>query len=201
MAEGELVLVVEDNHDIRALVRNMLQGHGFRVAEAHAGWKALQLAEASPPDVMLLDWQLPDITGLDVLRALRAGKIQAPAILMTAYGSEELAMIALRLGVRDYLQKPFESDDLLQALERALSEIRIRREHAELVAQLQQSNQRLDQSMRHAAKARAPLLKLARIMDEFERGLSASLKPRVSEAHQHIRDIAEALEGLPRHSE
>ena len=194
MAGGESVLVLEDNQSIRSFVRMVLEGRGFKVIEAAAGWKALQLAEAWPPDVMLLDWQLPDITGLDVLRALRAGKIQAPAILMTAYGSEELAMIALRLGVRDYLQKPFESDDLLQAIERALSEIRTRREHAELVAQLQQSIQR-------AAKAKAPLLKLARILDEFERGLSASLKPRVSQAHQHIREIAEALEGLPRHSE
>jgi len=201
MAGGESVLVLEDNQSIRSFVRMVLEGRGFKVIEAAAGWKALQLAEAWPPDVMLLDWQLPDITGLDVLRALRAGKIQAPAILMTAYGSEELAMIALRLGVRDYLQKPFESDDLLQAIERALSEIRTRREHAELVEQLQQSNQRLDQSIQRAAKAKAPLLKLARIMDEFERGLSASLKPRVSQAHQHIREIAEALEGLPRHSE
>jgi sigma-B regulation protein RsbU (phosphoserine phosphatase) len=195
MAGGESVLVLEDNLSIRSFVRMVLEEHGFKVIEAAAGWKALQLAEASPPDVLLLDWQLPDITGLDVLRALRAGRLQAPAILMTAYGSEELAMIALRLGVRDYLQKPFESDDLLRAIERALSEMRLQREHAALAEQLKQSNQRLDQSVQHAAKAKMPLLKLARLVDEFERGLPADFKTRIDQAHRFIQEIAEVLEG------
>lgn len=145
MADGESILVVEDNREMRALVRNMLQGHGFRVAEAHAGWKALQLAEKSPPDLLLLDWQLPDISGLDVLRALRAGGCRSPAILMTGYGSEELAIVALRLGVRNYLLKPFSDDELFQAVESALTESRLRRENQLLIEQLAQATRRLDE--------------------------------------------------------
>ena len=145
MAEGELILVVEDNHDIRTLVCKLLQEHGFQVAQAHAGWKALQLAEKSPPDLLLLDWQLPDITGLDVLRALRAGGCQSPAILMTGYGSEELAIVALRLGVRNYVLKPFSDDELFNAVESALTESRLRRENQLLIEQLAQATRRLDE--------------------------------------------------------
>jgi DNA-binding response OmpR family regulator len=196
MAGGESILVLEDNQSIRSFVRMVLAERGYQVIEARAGWQALKLAEASPPDVMLLDWQLPDITGLDVLRALRAGKIQAPAILMTAFGSEDLAMVALRLGVCDYLQKPFESDDLMRAIEGALAQIRLRREHAELVEQLK----RLEHMAQSAAKAKSSLLKLARWMDELERGLPPEVRPRVSEAHRYIREIAEVFEGQPRPS-
>ena len=187
---GEIVLVLEDNRDMRAFVRTVLQDYGFRVNEASTGWKALQLAESSPPDVLLLDWQLPDISGLDVLRGLRAGKCQAPAILMTAFGSEELAIIALRLGVRDYLQKPFSPDDLIRAVEGALTEARLRRERDAMLVQLKQTAQGLAEYIQHLSHARDLLVKLARLTD----GWSSS----ADEAQRYIRDIAKALEGPPR---
>jgi DNA-binding response OmpR family regulator len=191
MAGEESVLVLEDNRDMRAFVRTVLEERGFRVIEASAGWKALQLAESAPPDVLLLDWQLPDISGLDVLRGLRAGKCQAPAILMTAFGSEELAIVALRLGVRDYLQKPFSSDDLLRAVEGALTEVRLRHERDALLVQLKQTAQGLDEYVQHLAHARDLLVKLARLTDEW------GPEARVDEAQRHIREIAKALEGPP----
>jgi two-component system, NtrC family, sensor kinase len=103
------------------------------------------LAEKSPPDLLLLDWQLPDISGLDVLRALRAGGCQSPAILMTGYGSEELAIVALRLGVRNYLLKPFSDDELFKIVESALTESRLRRENQLLIEQLAQATRWLDE--------------------------------------------------------
>jgi DNA-binding response OmpR family regulator len=169
----------------------MLEEAGFNVVEAFAGWKALELAEKSPPDVLLLDWQLPDITGLDVLRALRAGKCQAPAILMTAFGSEDLAIVALRLGVRDYLQKPFGEQDLLQAIEGALVEVRLRREREILLEKLEQIAQAMEAHSKQLALARDWLVRLARLTDEW------SPKSH-DEAQRYIREIAKAIDGLPR---
>jgi len=185
---GETVLVLEDNRDVRASIRTMLEENGFRVIEAFAGWQALELAEKSLPDVLLLDWQLPDISGLDVLRALRAGKCSAPAILMTAFGSEDLAIIALRLGVRDYLQKPFSPDDLSKAIEGALVEIRLRRERETLLEKLEQVAQAMDVQAKQLAHARDLLVRLARLTDEW------SSKTQVDEAQHYIREIAKAIE-------
>ena len=185
---GETVLVLEDNRDVRASIRTMLEENGFRVIEAFAGWQALELAEKSLPDVLLLDWQLPDISGLDVLRALRAGKCSAPAILMTAFGSEDLAIIALRLGVRDYLQKPFSPDDLSKAIEGALVEIRLRRERETLLEKLEHVAQAMDVQAKQLAHARDLLVRLARLTDEW------SSKTQVDEAQHYIREIAKAIE-------
>jgi DNA-binding response OmpR family regulator len=64
MSGGETVLVLEDNRDIRAFVRSALDAGGFTVIEVQTGWQALREAEGHPPDVLLLDWQPPDISGL-----------------------------------------------------------------------------------------------------------------------------------------
>jgi DNA-binding response OmpR family regulator len=196
MVEGELVLVVEDNHSIRTVVCEMLQGHGFLAAEAHAGWKALELAEKSPPDVLLLDWQLPDISGLDVLRALRAGGCQSPAILMTGYGSEELAMVALRLGVRNYLLKPFSKDELFNAVELALTETRLRRKNTLLVEQLAQATRRLGEHAQQVVLVKATLAKLTFLIAELKRRKRKNWTTRVEEALQYTQQMAEAIETL-----
>jgi DNA-binding response OmpR family regulator len=190
---GESILVLEDNREIRLYIRTVLEEHGFQVIEAFTGWQALQLAENTPPDVLLLDWQLPDISGLDVLRALRTGNIQAPAILMTAYGSGELAMIALRLGARDYLQKPFSGEDLIKAVDEALTEVRLRRERESLMAQIKQSAEQLDTYPRRLQHARESLIRLARLIDEWEHKPTEHLQAQFGQARQYIREIAELL--------
>jgi DNA-binding response OmpR family regulator len=196
MVGPESVLVAEDNRDMRVFVRDVLQARGFRVAEAYSGWKALQLAENSPPDALLLDWQLPDISGLDVLRALRAGHCQSPAILMTAYGSEDLAIVALRLGVRDYLRKPFNEEELVEAVESALTESRLRRERDTLLSQLTQAARWLDKYAQHMALIKAPLVKLAFLTDDLKRTRGENWLTRMEEMRGCIRQIAEALEGV-----
>lgn len=197
MAANESILVVEDNREMRAFVRDVLQGRGFRVTEAYSGWKALQLAESAPPDVLLLDWQLPDITGLDVLRALRSGGCQAPAILMTAFGSEELAIVALRLGVRDYLPKPFTEEELLKSVGVALIETRLRRERDMLLTQLTQAARWLDEYTQSVTRIKTYLAKLAFLTDELKQGRGENWMTRIEEARSHIRQIAEAVENLP----
>ncbi len=196
MGSSESILVVEDNRDMRMFVRDVLQGHGFLVTEAYSGWKALQVAESSSPDVLLLDWQLPDITGLDVLRALRTGGCPAPAIMMTAFGSEELAIVALRLGVHDYLRKPFTEQELLQAVVAALTETRLRRERDALSAQVNNATRWLEEYARQVGRIRGLLAKLAFLVEELRQGRGENWVTRMEEARTLVRQMAEVIEGL-----
>jgi sigma-B regulation protein RsbU (phosphoserine phosphatase) len=196
MSGGETILVVEDNRDIRSFVNSALTTSGYTVIEAATGWQALQKAEGAPPDALLLDWQLPDITGLDVLRALRSGGCKSPAILMTGYGSEELAMLALRLGARDYLIKPFSPDELFQAVETALAETRLRRERNSLQAQLTQAVQWRDKVARQLTIARSYLYRLALLTEGLKLNREENWAARIEEAQSHIRKIAEVIRAL-----
>jgi DNA-binding response OmpR family regulator len=196
MPGGELVLVVEDNHDVRSLVMSALTSHGFQVIEAGSGWRALQVAESTPPDILLLDWQQPDITGLDVLRALRAGGCLSPAILMTGYGSEDLAIIALRLGARDYLTKPFSIEELIQVVETALAETRLRRERDAFRAQLAEATQWRDKAMQQLMIAKSYLYRLALLTEGLRLNREQNWAGRIEEAQRYIRQIAEVMRAL-----
>jgi transcriptional regulator with GAF, ATPase, and Fis domain len=86
---------------------------------------------------------MPRLSGLQVLEELRRAQYEWPVILMTSHGSEEVAIQALRLGVRDYVRKPFEMQDVLQRVQRALVESQLRRERADLLQRLEATNERL----------------------------------------------------------
>ena len=97
------------------------------------------------PDLILLDLQLPKMDGMEVLRDLRKRQMYFPVVLVTAWRTEKLVLDALRLGVKDYITKPFTMHDMLDAVHRALTEGRLRRERDTLIKQLQASNQELGQ--------------------------------------------------------
>ncbi|MFN3763356.1 MAG: response regulator, partial [Anaerolineae bacterium] len=114
---------------------------------ANNGADGFRLLTETRPDLLILDEQMPGMTGIQVLRAMREQNIQIPVIFMTAFGSEELAVQAFRLGVRDYVIKPFEPQEMARAVDRALTELRLRRERDQLVAQLEEANRRLQQQV------------------------------------------------------
>ena len=130
---GETLLIVDDSPDIRNLLdEDILSPAGFTVHSATNGMAGLDLAARSRPDLILLDMNMPRMSGLEMLAALRKTESIAPAILMTAYGSEAVAIEAFRLGVRDYIVKPFTADEILQSIDRALNESRLARAQEEL---------------------------------------------------------------------
>ena len=88
----------------------------------------------------MIDLNLPEKTGLDVLQKLAYESIEIPTVLMTGYGSEKSAIEAFRLGVRDYLIKPFTVDEVLDTINRALMEKRLRQDKQKLTSELQRSN-------------------------------------------------------------
>lgn len=124
---GERILVVDDGADMREFViQYVLQPGGYNHIEARDGLEALQIMTVTPPDLILLDLQMPRLDGIGLLRRMKEQGINIPAVLMTFYGSEEIAIEAFRLGVRDYVIKPFTEEELITAIERGLSEVRLR---------------------------------------------------------------------------
>jgi two-component system NtrC family sensor kinase len=135
----EEILIIDDSRQIAELLsQNILPYHGYRTAVAPTGWEGLLMIKQRNPDLVLLDLQLPDTSGLEVLRQMREQGQETPVILMTAHGSEATAVEAFRLGARNYLIKPFSEEDALVAIERALRERRLLREKDALHHNLQQ---------------------------------------------------------------
>jgi DNA-binding response OmpR family regulator len=130
---GETILIVDDSRDIRILLdEDVLAPMGYKTFTAADGKEGLEAAVRGRPDLILLDMNMPRMSGLEMLAALRKDSVAAPVILMTAYGSENVAIEAFRLGVRDYVVKPFTNDEILAAIDRALNESRLARAKEEL---------------------------------------------------------------------
>jgi DNA-binding response OmpR family regulator len=134
---NETILVVDDSIEIvRILEEYILAPLGYQVISAADGRTGLDLAVLRQPDLIMLDMHLPYMDGIEVLMALRQADCQAPVIFMTMHGSESIVAEVFRLGVRDYLAKPFTPEDVQQAVDRALQEIRLMREREELTRNL-----------------------------------------------------------------
>ena len=107
------VLVVDDEPKIVDVVGDYLRGAGFSVTTAADGERALELARARPPDLVVLDLGLPGLDGLDVTRELRRASPPVPIIMLTARGEETDRVLGLELGADDYLVKPFSPRELV----------------------------------------------------------------------------------------
>jgi DNA-binding NtrC family response regulator len=121
------ILVVDDEDLIRSSLRQRLEAGGNRVLEAGTGAQALAAVEDGV-DLVLLDFRLPDADGLGLLKRIRAADPDTLVILMTAYASVESAVEAMREGAYDYVQKPFDLEEVALLVERALETTRLRRE-------------------------------------------------------------------------
>jgi signal transduction histidine kinase/DNA-binding response OmpR family regulator len=149
MTSGMRILVVDDSLPLREFVVQALAGReGFVAVEAPDGAAALKMTLADPPDLILLDLELPRLSGFQVLDALRARQAHVPIILMTSHGSEAIAVEVFRKGVRDYLIKPFTAEEMYDAIDRALTEVRLRREKEDLTRHLAGTNRQLRMRVR-----------------------------------------------------
>jgi CheY-like chemotaxis protein len=128
----ETILIIDDSLPMLEIVKQILVPLGYTILEAVDGMTGLELAVQHSPDLILLDMNMPRMTGLEMLAELRQTPCHSPVIFMTVFGSEHIAVEAFRLGVRDYLNKPFTTEEVKQAVDRALRETRLAREHEEL---------------------------------------------------------------------
>jgi two-component system, NtrC family, response regulator AtoC len=115
-----LLLVVDDETGVLSLIRRVAEGEGFEVITCTDGRQALQIAHQRRPDLVMVDLRMPDVAGLEIVRALRAADAKAMIVLMTGYGSIDSAVEAVKLGAADYLTKPFD----LQRLKHTFGTVR-----------------------------------------------------------------------------
>jgi class 3 adenylate cyclase/DNA-binding response OmpR family regulator len=146
---NETILVVDDSKaTLDFAVDYVLKPNSYKPLIAHDGAEGVRKATSDSPDLIILDYEMPKMNGLEVLRTLNARSLNIPVILSTAHGSEAIAVEVFRLGVRDYVSKPYEVPDMLKAIENALTETRIRRERDDLMKRLVISNRSLEARLR-----------------------------------------------------
>jgi two-component system, NtrC family, response regulator AtoC len=122
------ILIIEDEPLIRWSLRQKFEEQGAVVDEVETGEGAVTALGANLYDLIMLDYKLPDMTGLDVLRNIRELDTDVVVIMMTAFSTIESAVEAMKLGAYDYVTKPFDMDELLRTVSKALETTRLRRE-------------------------------------------------------------------------
>jgi two-component system response regulator AtoC len=134
------VLVVDDEENIRLVLRTLLRRNGYEVEVAASAEEALERLAAFAPDVVLTDVRMPGMNGLDLIGELRRRNSPATLLVMSAYGSVELALEAMKAGAYDYIPKPFKPDEVLLTLRKAEERESLRRENRALKAEIQREN-------------------------------------------------------------
>lgn len=132
------ILVVDDETEIREGLEALLRSEDFDVALAETGDAGLQKLEEHPYDLMLLDVSLPDRNGLDMLREIRRRDPNLSIILITAFGSIDMARAAFKGGAQDYITKPWSNDELVAQISLAIEGRRLREENVHLKRALKQ---------------------------------------------------------------
>jgi len=123
------ILIVEDEEQLAGLVRDHLVAAGYSVAIAGDGTTALRLLETRPADLVILDWMLPGLDGLEVCRRVRARSI-TPILMLTARAEEVDRVLGLEVGADDYLTKPFSMRELLARARALLRRVDMQTQHA-----------------------------------------------------------------------
>jgi DNA-binding NtrC family response regulator len=132
------ILVVDDEADIRESLETLLDLEHYVVELAVDGGDCLRKLDKSTYDLILLDLMMPDRSGMEVLRELRQRDIDTPVIMMTAYGSVEVAVNALKAGANDYFSKPWDNDKLLVEISNMIAKARLEHENKHLKRALKQ---------------------------------------------------------------
>lgn len=114
------VLIVDDEEGVCELLRDVLEDAGFEAWIASNAREAREILQAKTPDTILLDIRLPDADGIQLIEEFNSMGIQVPVILMTAFGTTETAIQAMKQGAHDYLNKPLNLDELLLAVQKAV---------------------------------------------------------------------------------
>lgn len=116
------ILIVDDAAFMRMMIKNILVKNGYDViGEAENGKQAVSLYMEGKPDLVTMDITMPEMDGLEAVKAIRATDPSANIIMCSAMGQQSMVMDAIQAGAKDFIVKPFQQDRLLQAVERALS--------------------------------------------------------------------------------
>jgi two-component system response regulator AtoC len=131
------ILIVDDEENMRVMLRAMLRGQGFEVWEAESAEKAVGILDSQVPDFVLTDVRMSGMSGLDLVRHVAARSIPTTVLVMSAYGTIETAVEAMQAGAYDYIMKPFKADEVALTLRKAQEREELRRENRELRERLE----------------------------------------------------------------
>jgi two-component system NtrC family sensor kinase len=197
--QSEKILVVnEDPAIVDLIVQQVLLPQGFQVQTAHDGAAALQTVLSHAPDLLLTSLELPGLSGRDLMTALRSQGLETTIIVIGPRGADSQAVQAFRLGAKDYIGQPLREAELVASLDRALSEVRLRRERETLAQRLAAANQQLEKRVKELTtlagigKAVTAMTNLGHL---FNRLLEAGLY--VTEAEIGWLMLAEENSGQP----
>ncbi len=135
---NEQILVIDDEASMRRMLQMLFAQEGYEVQTAESGEAALEALNVRPFDLVVSDIRMPGLSGIDLLRRMKADDSQAEVILMTAYASADSAIEAIRLGAFDYVTKPFQVDELVNIVRHALEKKALREENVLLKVELSQ---------------------------------------------------------------
>lgn len=124
---GESILVVDDDPFIQQALKDRLESLGYPVLPANSGKRALEAFQRHEPNLVLLDIEMPDIKGIEVLKEFHRQAPDVPVVMITAYGSVDLVVEAMRAGAYDFIPKPFEQDQIAHVVEKAMERQRLKR--------------------------------------------------------------------------
>ncbi|MGE0707900.1 MAG: sigma-54-dependent transcriptional regulator [Planctomycetota bacterium] len=184
------VLVVDDEPLVRRSLKEFLSGRGYEVREAETGALALERFREGV-DAVLLDFNLPDLDGIEVLAAMRALDPTPPVVMLTAHSSVERAVKAMQAGATHFAAKPFDLEDISALLERSLEPLRLRREVARLRREAAQDEVLVGESPR-MLRVRELLERIARspgstVLIAGESGTGKDLAARLIHARSERR--------------
>jgi len=128
MTSHERILVVDDEEQMRDLLAKVLERKGYEVSVCGDGAEALALLEREPADLVITDVRMPGLNGMEALRAIKELNHEIVVLIMTAFGSIDQAVQAVKEGAYDYINKPFKIDEILLTIEKALEERHLRHE-------------------------------------------------------------------------
>jgi two-component system chemotaxis response regulator CheY len=115
------VLIVDDAAFMRMMIKDILEKNGFDViGEANNGLKAVELYKVERPDVVTMDITMPDMDGIEAVKAIKAFDPTAKIIMCSAMGQQSMVMDAIKAGAKDFIVKPFQADRVLEAIKKVV---------------------------------------------------------------------------------
>ncbi|RJX35760.1 MAG: sigma-54-dependent Fis family transcriptional regulator [Desulfarculus sp.] len=131
------IMIVDDDELVREMLAHIVQKEGFVSLLAPDGESALKKVSSEKPDLLLVDFKMPGMNGMEVMTKAKALDPDLPVVMITAYADIEGAVEAIRVGFYDYLAKPFDNRDVIRVIHRALSEVRLKRKLRSLTGRIQ----------------------------------------------------------------
>lgn len=188
--QAERILIVDDEPDIALTLKLHLEEAGYLTSWAADGEAGLNLLHSNDYSLVLLDVRMPLISGVDVLHRLRADKFDTAVIMMTAHGNENLVAECLKAGAADYVSKPFDIDDLLQRVERAIDSRRTLKEKKRLEQEKEDFVFMLSHDMKN------PIAAVIGSIDIMREGRLGPINPEQADYLQSAIESCEEVVGM-----